>query len=484
MIDPTRRAPVALLAALLLSARADAAEAPAAAPVENADAAATSADPAAATPGGAALTELSLEEALARVDAANPTLAQARAKVRQAEGTVRMASAALQPIVAAQGGYTRNSHEAEVDIQGMFDTIAASIPFDLDIDTSGLPGRLVIQPLEQWKVAGSVQVPLVAADAWAQLASARHAAEAAEAMSEAVRLQVQGAVVQACLMARTAERFVEAQARTVETARAHRDSARRRLDAGLVTRLDVLRAETELARRESDLAQARAELDKVRLELGKALGVDGPVRVLPGEVEAPADPAALDAEGVAALARRAESARPELAAREAAVDAAHAALNRARLRHLPTLTGQFGALASDVELPTGEKWGWQAGLQLQWVLYDGGFRYGLARSADGQLAEARAALDEQRRGVRVEVEEALRDVAVAEERLRLAETRLDLARQAEASARRGYEAGLVDSQQALDAMDALALADVAHVQARANLDAARAKLRVALGEGW
>jgi outer membrane protein TolC len=97
------------------------------------------------------------------------------------------------------------------------------------------------------------------------------------------------------------------------------------------------------------------------------------------------------------------------------------------------------------------------------------------------LSTARAAADAQRLGILQEVQDARRDIAVAEERLRLAEQQRDFATAAAASAKRIFEAGVANSLEVLDANDKLYLADVALADAHARLGMAVVTQDKALG---
>jgi outer membrane protein TolC len=80
-----------------------------------------------------------------------------------------------------------------------------------------------------------------------------------------------------------------------------------------------------------------------------------------------------------------------------------------------------------------------------------------------------------------EVADAERDLAVARERLRLAETQGQLATDAAASAKRSFDAGVASSLDVIDANDRLYQADVGRADARARLAQARVALDRALG---
>ncbi len=150
-------------------------------------------------------------------------------------------------------------------------------------------------------------------------------------------------------------------------------------------------------------------------------------------------------------------------------------------RLLPTVSASFSAVTSNVNYVTGLNYGWRAGVDLSWVLYDGGFRYGRRQQAESALAGARAALEEKTVQVQQQVLDARRDLEVAAQRLELAQKQLALAREVEATADRSFEAGLASSLDVLDANDKLYLAEVGVADAKARVAVAAAALDGATG---
>jgi outer membrane protein TolC len=132
-------------------------------------------------------------------------------------------------------------------------------------------------------------------------------------------------------------------------------------------------------------------------------------------------------------------------------------------------------------LVTGEKDGWRFTVDLTWAIYDGGLREARRRQARAQLAGARAAEEAQRLAVVQEVQDGARDLAVAGERLRLAETQRTLAADAAESARRSFEAGVASNLDVMDANDRLYQADVGLADARARVAQAAIALDHARG---
>jgi outer membrane protein TolC len=409
------------------------------------------------------LRALTLDQALAELDSQSPTLIQVRSRVADARALATQARVPLVPTVVAAGGYTRNSADAVVDFTG---TPLASIH----------PGALVIQPLGVWTVAGTVRVPLVIPNAWADWAAAQRAADAVAATAESARLQLRASLAQAAWAAAAAEEIVDVSERAVTVADEHRRSAARGVTAGTEAPLSVLKAETEVVKRQSDLAQARANCERSHLALGVLLGKSEPLRVLLPPVAGGEAPRQLES-----LVAEALQTRPELAAQEAQIRSAQAQANSARLRWLPQISGSGAVFAADVPYPTGKKQGWRLTLDALWSLYDGGLARGKRDQAEADLVTARAAAEAQRLSIVQEVQDTRRDVSVAKERLRLAEQQRDLATAAAASAKRTFEAGVASSLDVLDANDRSYQAELAMADARGRLGIARVALDKALG---
>ncbi len=412
---------------------------------------------------------IDLGQALRDLDDHNLSIGEARSRVAQARALVGQASSALLPTVLAAGGYTRNSDEARVGLGGLFQSLGVQPP-------PGTAGTLYIQPKESFTVSGSIKVPLLAPSAWAERAAAQRGAEAASAGAQALRIQLRASLLQLAYAADAGQEIVAASERALSVAREHRDTAARSADAGEAAPLSVLKADTEVARRESDLVRARAELERSQLALGVLLGRSDPVRV-----KVP-PPASTDVASPGAdLISEALAARPEVRANAARVRVAEAQTLAARLRLLPQISGSATVFASDMPYPTGKKEGWRVAVEATWLLFDGGHRGGRRDQAEAEAEAARASAGATLLGIAQEVADAVRDVGVARERLRLAERQAAFAAEAAASARRTFEGGITGSLEVLDANDRLYQADVAVADARGRVGAARAGLAKALG---
>ena len=404
---------------------------------------------------------MTLDQALVALEQQSPNLAQARSRVAEAKAVATQARVPLLPTVVVAGGYTRNSDERVIDFSQALPQVANIVG-----------GSLVLQPLSVWSASGSVRVPLVVPNAWADWSAAQAGAEAAATSAEAARLQLRASLIQAAWITSAAEEIVAASERAVSVAVEHRASAARGVSAGTMAPLSVTKADTEVVRRQSDLAQARANLERGYLAMGVLLGKTTPVRV-----QMPAD----RPPDTSTAPEQALSSRPEMLAWEAQERSARSQVRSAQLRWLPQLSASGSVFAADVAFPTGKKTGWRLTLDLAWPLYDGGLRGGKREQADALLANVRAATEAQRLGIVQEALDARRDIAVAQERLRLAEQQKDFAAEAAASAQRTFEAGVAGSLDVLDANDKLYQADVALADAHGRLGVAQVAWEKAMG---
>ncbi len=404
------------------------------------------------------LARLSLPEALAELDRQNPSLEEARARAQAALAVVRQQVAPLLPNLQVSGGYFHNN--ASVIIPA---------------PQGGAIERIYIQPLDAWQGGGSLRVPLVVPEAWFQVSASRDAALAAASGSDATRLKVRAALVQAAWTSWAGDQIVAASERAVKDAREQAESARRQVQAGTATPLNVLQAEASLSRRESDLVQARSDRARARIAVGVLLARPGPV-----DVVLPQLPPASSYD-VAALSQEALANRPELVAQAAVVRSYEKQARAAQWRIAPQVSASIGGSGQTVPYPTGDQAAWRVSVDLTWTLYDGGFRYGKAAQADAQASEARAAETGARLQVLEEVQNATRDVEVARARLALAQSERATAAEAAASARRGFQEGVTSSLDVLSANEVLFLSDVQVASAGGRLGAALAALDRSVG---
>jgi len=399
-----------------------------------------------------------LDRLLRRVGEANAELAQAEARWRQALAQVDAARALALPQVGVGASVTRSGGNAAAGANaGTRQQYAAGA------DLSWSP------------------------DLWGRVALARQAAtagaEAQAALVDAARLALQLAAAQGYVRLRALDAQLALQAQADVAYARSLQVTRLQYEAGLVARADVIQAETQLQSLRTQvftLQRQRALEANALALLAGSTPAEYPVAARDAALPSvPAVPTALPGE----LLRR----RPDLAAAERALAAAHARLGVAQRAWLPDLTlSASGTLqaSSWSRLLDAPARVWSLGPQLAATLFDGG-----ARRADE--AAFLAAYDEQaaawRGGVLAavrETEDALVQLATLAEQDRQQQQLVTLANENERVVGYRYEAGEISFLEVATAQNLALSARRAALDVQAERLAASMALVAALGGGW
>lgn len=415
---------------------------------------------------------LTLDEALTLAAEHRPALDLARARSDAARAALRERRAARLPTVTLSAGATRMDDPA----QALFATLSQGRLTAADLtppEALNHPG-----PLTDLTAGVTVQQSVfaggrIAAGVRAGRAGADAAAAGLEEADHAARADVTAAYW-GYVLAREALGVAE---RDRETARAHLDLARQRVAAGAAVQADALAARAQLARTERQVAERTRDRDVARVGLEAAMGVEAlpsePAEALPGDT--------VEVAPREVLVERALSRRPPVAAAEAGVRGAVAALDGARGAYLPEVALSASA-ADHREALSGESGQvWQVGARARWDLTDGGLRRARAAEARAGVRQAEAARRLARQQVRAEVVSAHSLLQTAALRLEAARTEAEASGAALAMTRDRYRAGAALFTELKEAEDRQAQADLAELQARHDIAVAEAELRRAVG---
>lgn len=174
--------------------------------------------------------------------------------------------------------------------------------------------------------------------------------------------------------------LIEVADESVKTFERHQADAEHMLDAGLVSRFELLRAQTELSARQTDLQSARTASALAFLNLSRLLGVEENRRIqLTGDLDwRPLT------DSVEVLVTRAQSVRPELRALDDAIAAANERVRivRADLRPSVAATVQYQEIVGGPELLPD---GLVAMVQGKYDFYTGGRRKNEMLEAQAQV---------------------------------------------------------------------------------------------------
>jgi outer membrane protein len=279
----------------------------------------------------------------------------------------------------------------------------------------------------------------------------------------------------------SARAMVAAQTQQEAALRASLDAVEIRLQGGLASRADQLRARAALA--EAQLVRQTAERDQAKAEalLKQAAGVaQTQTLALEWDVTPPAAPEA--GALLADLLAEAERQRPDLRALQAAAARARAEAERARAARWPSLslaanTGRTFFLEDD-RVPSTT---YSVGVNLSVPLFDGGRLAAEARAAERDAERLQAEAESQRGQVTLEVTEAYHDVRHAQAQREGVAVQFDSADESARAAAARYEAGVGSLLEWLTAQADLARARQARAQADSDWLAAFSRLNHALG---
>ena len=413
---------------------------------------------------GAAFQDPVLQGLLQRMQTGNLSMVQAQARLRQAQAALSGAGASRLPQVSvnAQAGRQGSKGSTTGNRSGSTGSSSALNALGLDEQTlSQLSGNST-------GATNNVQAGTTiswAPDLWgkvsAQVESGRAAVQAAEANRRAAELQAQVSLIQAYWRMRLAEAQLILQARSEATSERSLQLTRNQYQAGLVTRADVVQAETSLQSVVTQRHALERSRDTERHAIAVLLGLPpsslsaadlaptAMANTVPGGKDASAPPVMLPAVPAIPetlsidLLRR----RPDVRVAERQVAAANADVGVARGAWLPDLTlSTSGTLSSATvaNLLSSPLRSWSVGAQLAQTLFDGGTR-------SAALKTQEAAYDEKVAAYRLQVLTALQEIEDGLlSRRTLAHQETDqqrlvaLAQEAERVVRNRYQGGVVN----------------------------------------
>jgi outer membrane protein len=418
-----------------------------------------------------AQTRLSLTEAITRARTQNLDARSAAAAEREAEQRVTQARAGYLPTVDLSESWQRGDHPVFV-----FSSLLAQRQFtaaNFAIDALNHP-----DPVDNFRAALAVEQPLYNPATRATVRAAEVGRDTAAAGRMLIDQDLAVAVTDAYGGVLVAIASKQAAGAAVEAARADREIAGDRRDAGLVTEADVLQLDVHLARMREQ--QIRADSDELiaRTRLNQAMGepLDAVFLLDP----APAA-AALAETDLPSLEAEALSNRADVRITSLREQLASATRDVARAAFLPQVAAQAGWEANGGQW-TSRASSWVVGAVARVNLFQG--FADRARLAEAGEQVARRALEREkaetaaRLDVRIAV--ARLDAARASEAAGRAAT--DQARESRRIIRDRYEAGLIDVASLLRAAEAVQQAETRQIAAQVEVVLAAAAVQRALGK--
>jgi len=413
---------------------------------------------------------LSLSEAIERAKAGNPDVRAAAAAEREAAERITEARGGHLPKVDVSESWQRGNNPAFV-----FGSLLAQRRFtasDFALDALNHPDAT-----DNFRAALSVEQSLFDRAVSANLRAASIGRDMAATGRQLVDQDLTSAVTEVYGIVLIAAATARSTAAMVETARADRELAGNRRQAGQVTDADVLRLDVYLARTLEQQVQATSDERIARARLNQLMGE--PLSTI-FSLDLTPPGIAIDITNPASLEEEAVKNRPEVALALQQEQLAAASVDAAQAAFLPQVAAQ-GAWELNGGSWNARSSSWGAGVVARVNLF-----HGFADKA--RLAEARAQAS-RRAHEREKAETMARlDVQIAIARLEAARASeavgraaADRARESRRIIRDRYESGVTDVTTLLHSADDVLQAEAQQIAANVSVLTATATLQRAIG---
>jgi outer membrane protein TolC len=422
-------------------------------------------------PPASAQPPLSLAEAIARAKARNPDVGSASAAEREAAERVTQARGGYLPKVDVAESWQRGNHPVFA-----FSSLLAQRQFSgagFALDALNHPAAT-----DNFRTAFSVEQSLFDRTTSANVRAASIARDMAANERQLVDQDLTSAVTDAFGGVLLAVATARSAAAAVESARADRELAGNRRDAGRVTDADVLQLDVYLARTLEQQVQARSDerIARARLNqlMGEPLSTTFSLDLTPPAI-------AIDITDSAGLEAEALKHRPEVALAMQQEQLAAATVAAAQAAFLPQVAAQGGWELNGADWNSRSS-SWVAGAVVRINLFHG--LADKARLAEAREQATRRALerDKAETMARLDVQIAIARLEAARASEAVGRAAVDRARESRRIIRDRYESGLMDAAVLLRSADDVQQADALQIAARVNVLTATAALQRAIGK--
>ncbi len=404
----------------------------------------------------------SLEIALATDGNARVEMAQEG--ILQAEARKNQARAALLPHVDGSVSYqslTRNLRAFGIEFP--------AIP--------GLAFSTFAGPFTIFDARANATQSLVDLGSVRRYQAAKAATEVSKLDRDHTRLQVMDFVARAYLGALRAEAHLESAKANLELAQAIERLSDSQRKAGTGTRIEVTRAQVQVAAEKGRLIVAEAERNRTHLQLLRAMDLKLEARLeLTDRLQYSApQPISLELATEMALERRAD-----YRAQRQREQAARMTYQSVSMERVPTvaLFADYGAIGGGINDSRATR---TVGVSMRVPIFDGGRREARRAESGSQLRLEAIRTRDLRQQLDLELRVAFDSLRSAEAQVQSATEGLDLAQRELEQAERRYKAGVANSLEITDAQTRLTRARETRVNALFAHNLARLDLGTALG---
>lgn len=390
---------------------------------------------------------ITFDEAIQRALANNYDVAQAAQVILNAEAILQQTNTVFRP------------------------TVDGAVQTTVLDEGRGFDGQIV-QPRTQTNFSLGASFPILAASRWAARTQAQDQVGIARINLEDVRRQIAIATAQSYLEVIAQHRQVEVRQRAVETARAFEEYARQRLEGGVGSRLNYLRAAQETSSAEVLLETAQLNVRLAQEALGVLVAAGGPLDTA-GEpaFEVPKPPSSEDW----------MMDRTDIRLFSAELSAADRVVRDSWKDWVPEGTVSF---QPQYITPAGlfqPSKTWATVVQFGIPLFDGGERRAVRRQREAARETARIQLDDLRLRARSELRAALASLESTERALVSARRAAEQANEVVRITDIAFRAGATTNIEVVDAQTRARNNEIAAAEAEDQVRRARLDLLVALG---
>ncbi|MFL6244393.1 MAG: TolC family protein [Thermoanaerobaculia bacterium] len=393
--------------------------------------------------------KLTFDAAMRRALEVNNTIERSVQDIAIAQSNKDFLLSAVMPKITLTGDLTRNSIEQSFGGDG--------------------EDSVTILPRNDWAYRLTLSQPIFAGRrelrAYSQAKiGIQNAREGTRATEDSILLRVASSY----LAVVNADRRVDVERRNIELAEKRLTQAQAFYEAGEVTRVDVLRAETAMKAAQRLAAAANQQREHAVAQLRSDLDLDGPVEVVTPERTLPPLPPESD------LIARATTSRPDIDIAENNVRVAELEVQKQRGYWLPTVTFDGGFIQQKTPFPA-DKYSYGA-FRFNVPVFQSGEVFARVAAAKSGEKQAQLDLEQAKLNAREDVHRALADLHSAEIGLQLANEQLEAA---QAEYEQAFDLYRAQEATSLDvSASETSLADARRAVAEETLNRDLAELRV------
>jgi outer membrane protein len=292
-----------------------------------------------------------------------------------------------------------------------------------------------------------------------------------------------------------AGKLVEISRQNISRLIKYRDAASTRLKIGEVTKTALLRAEAELSGAQSDLVKAENQLNSAKILLQRTVGLEGDYDLYdmykstsanPGNADnVITDPLALNCPSpyLECLTNVAFNERAEIKSLTIQKNKSERQVAYTRGAHWPTVALE-GVFIGKNEVPAGNSLirdNVYGGVRLTFPLFEGGLRQAETGEAMAKKRQVEYALDDLKKSIGVEVENAYLDYVAQREVLKSSGAQVAFARENFNAVSKQFDFGLAQSIDVMDANTVLVTAQRQFAQVLYNYEQSIVRLKRVTG---